>query len=43
MASKNFLSEDEVFDVPQLDTQRTDGDVSVNTMFLPNEETIDNN
>lgn len=41
MASKNFLSEDEVFDVPQLDTQRTDGDVSVNTMFLPNEETID--
>lgn len=41
MASKNFLSEDEVFDVPQLDTQRTDGDVPVNTMFLPNEETID--
>lgn len=41
MASKNFLSEDEVFDVPQLDTQRTDGDVSVNTMFLPNEEVID--
>lgn len=41
MASKNFLSEDEVFDVPQLETQRTDGDVSVNTMFLPNEETID--
>ena len=41
MASKNFLSEDEVFDVPQLDTQRNDGDVSVNTMFLPNEETID--
>ena len=41
MASKNFLSEDEVFDVPQLDTQRTDGNASVNTMFLPNEETID--
>lgn len=41
MASKNFLSEDEVFDVPQIDTQRTDGDVPVNTMFLPNEETID--
>lgn len=41
MASKNFLSEDEVFDVPQIETQRPDGNVPVNTMFLPNEETID--
>lgn len=41
MASKNFLSEDEVLDLSQLETPKPDGKVVVNTMFLPNDEAID--
>jgi len=41
MSSKDFLNEDEVLDLSQLETPKPDGKVVVNTMFLPNEEVID--
>lgn len=41
MANKGFLNEDEVLDVSTLETPKPEGEVVVNTMFLPNDEVID--